>query len=158
MPSSNWVNSLDDLYDFLAQVIVCAPDNFIEVDFLPPDEQLNLDLAYEELQRGLALLKKDGCDEERLKALQLLLIDSHAALWSDKEASPEFSRIHAQSVNRKTALIYARSSRRRSIRSRTLVLACNKIPSRAHWEVLSRLTANASRWTRQVNVAIPILE
>lgn len=85
MRSAHWVNNTDDLYDFLAQVIVCAPDKFIEADFLPPDEQLNLDRAYEELQRGMGFLKADGVEEERLKSLQLLLDTSHAAFRTGEE-------------------------------------------------------------------------
>lgn len=54
-----WVNSLDDLQDFISFVILYAPDEFPEEDFLAPNEQLDLTRAFEEIRRGLAFLRGD---------------------------------------------------------------------------------------------------
>ncbi|WP_252275588.1 hypothetical protein [Pseudomonas subflava] len=70
----HWVESYEDLYDFLAQVIVCAPDNFIPADYLADDHQLNLERAFLELRRGVeyATSRHKGIDkallEEKLKS------------------------------------------------------------------------------------------
>jgi exonuclease VII small subunit len=74
--SWHWVESKDDLYDFLAQVIVCAPDDFIEVDYVPADEQLNLERAFDELHRGMEYLKAEMKDAKQIEALERLLDES----------------------------------------------------------------------------------
>lgn len=51
-----WVKSIPGLRDFLSLVIVHAPDEFPQEDFLKPEEQLNLERAFAELQHGLSLL------------------------------------------------------------------------------------------------------
>lgn len=66
----NWVDSRADLYDFLAQVIICAPDNFIEVDYLPTEDQLDLEKAFAELNRGMVYLEMPTqFQQERLQNL-----------------------------------------------------------------------------------------
>jgi hypothetical protein len=72
-PILHWVDNTADLYDFLANVIVCAPDDFIEEDFLPPDQQLNLERAFLELERGMQFLAEDGVEPERMSELRRLL-------------------------------------------------------------------------------------
>jgi len=39
--------------DFVAEVIVCAPDMFIPMDWLKPDEQMNLERDFVGLRYGL---------------------------------------------------------------------------------------------------------
>lgn len=50
---SPWCSNLRELIDFIALVVLCAPDDFIEEDFLGPEEQLNLERAFDELRHGL---------------------------------------------------------------------------------------------------------
>ena len=54
----SWVTSIQSFKDFLSLVIVYAPDDFPEEDFLEPHEQLNLESAFAELRHGLTLLAK----------------------------------------------------------------------------------------------------
>lgn len=75
----NWVESKADFYDFLAQVIVCAPDDFIEVDYLPPEDQLDLDKAFVELNRGMCFIAETVEDPEELRTLQALLDEALSA-------------------------------------------------------------------------------
>jgi len=49
----------DELYDFIGYVVVCAPDQFPEQDFLEPGEQMNLERAFVELNGSL-----DSLDQE----------------------------------------------------------------------------------------------
>jgi hypothetical protein len=75
----NWVESRADLHDFLAQVIVCAPDDFIEVDYLSAEDQLDLEKAFGELSRGMTYLAESIADPSQLERLQNLLDRSLAA-------------------------------------------------------------------------------
>jgi len=61
------VQSIDSLYDFIGYVVLCAPDQFPQRDYLPADQQMNLSRAFEELERGIALVEADfpGADEKR---------------------------------------------------------------------------------------------
>jgi hypothetical protein len=78
----HWIESIEDIEDFLANVIVCAPDDFIELDFLPATEQLNLDRAFVELERGMKLLVEAGVEGPRLGELRRLLDESLLAYKS----------------------------------------------------------------------------
>jgi len=75
----NWVENKADLYDFLAQVIVCAPDDFIEVDYLPPEDQLDLEKAFVELNHGMRFIAETVKDPEELRTLQALLDEALGA-------------------------------------------------------------------------------
>jgi len=52
----NWIQSYQEFYEFLAKILLCAPDDFPEEDYLPEDKQLNLERAYDELTKGLELV------------------------------------------------------------------------------------------------------
>jgi hypothetical protein len=71
--SWNWIESRADLYDFLALVILCASDDFIEVDFLSAEEQLDLEKAFVQLNLGMSYLAETITDPKQLKHLQELL-------------------------------------------------------------------------------------
>ncbi len=73
------VESLQDLYEFLASVILCAPDRFRVEDFLPADEQMNLERSFEELRHGLAFVQERITDSSRLADLSRLLEESLGA-------------------------------------------------------------------------------
>jgi hypothetical protein len=50
------------LSDFVGYVVLCAPDAFPEEDFLQPDEQMNLERAFEEMRNALNLFKPAKMD------------------------------------------------------------------------------------------------
>lgn len=74
-----WVNSFDGLLDFLSLVMVCAPDNFPEEDFLSSNEQLTLDKSFEEIQVGMQFVKNKIGDGDFLIGLQNILDASLSA-------------------------------------------------------------------------------
>jgi hypothetical protein len=43
--------------DFLVAVLCEAPDMFMELDWLPPDQQMNLERAFDGLRHGFALVE-----------------------------------------------------------------------------------------------------
>lgn len=73
------VKSLDRLYDFIATVVLYAPDRFPKRDYLKPEEQLNLERAFEELNSGMEYVREKIKDQGRLDELQQILDDSLAA-------------------------------------------------------------------------------
>ncbi|CAD2251748.1 hypothetical protein QSH46_022195 [Xanthomonas arboricola pv. juglandis] len=68
-----WVENIDSLYDFIGVVVLRAPDKFQILDFLPPEEQLNLDRAFDELRRGIDFIEPEMADEKKRKDLASLL-------------------------------------------------------------------------------------
>lgn len=72
----NWINSLDDLHDFISFVILYAPDEFPEEDFLAPNEQLDLTRAFEEIRRGLTFLRGHFDDRAEREALLRMIDES----------------------------------------------------------------------------------
>lgn len=54
--SLHWCENLEDLIEFLSYVMVCAPDRF------PSEDELNLELAFEELHHGLDVSAADVSD------------------------------------------------------------------------------------------------
>lgn len=72
----NWVNSVDDLQDFISFVILYAPDEFPEEDFLAKNEQLDLTRAFEEIRRGLTFLRDDLDDRVERGALLRMIDES----------------------------------------------------------------------------------
>ena len=51
------IQSIDALYDFIGYVVLCAPDKFPRRDYLPHDQQMNLDRAFEELRHAILLVE-----------------------------------------------------------------------------------------------------
>jgi len=77
-----WVLHLDALHDFIGLVILRAPDRFPRRDFLPDDEQLNLDRAFEELRNGLdfvAVCPGDPTFHNRLRTVLEESLDAYRA-------------------------------------------------------------------------------
>jgi hypothetical protein len=62
-----WVRDIDSLYNFIGYVVLRAPNSFPKEDYLSDHEQMTLERAFEELQRGISLVEADfpGADTER---------------------------------------------------------------------------------------------
>jgi hypothetical protein len=57
-----YVRSTHGLRDFIATVVVGAPDRFRQRDHRAPEDQLNLDRAFEELRLGLEFVAPRDAD------------------------------------------------------------------------------------------------
>ena len=64
--------------DFLATVIVCAPDQFIYEDWNPPEKQMTLDRAFVGLRYGLDLAAKEKGESDLLARCRALVEESYA--------------------------------------------------------------------------------
>jgi hypothetical protein len=73
------MKSLDDLWNHIAYVLACAPNDFPAEDFLSPDEQMTLDRAFEQLRDGIGLAYPAGEFTEKRTSLNALLDRSYAA-------------------------------------------------------------------------------
>ncbi|MBZ9665235.1 hypothetical protein H3221_010775 [Pseudomonas sp. LMG 31766] len=69
----NWVRDSKTLKDFLSLVIVHAPDDFPEEDYLKADEQLNLERAFAELRKGVTVLASSNSKIEVDSKLNAIL-------------------------------------------------------------------------------------
>ena len=49
------METVDDLWNHIAYVLGCAPDQSPVEDFLPDDQQMNLDLAFEQLRQDVQI-------------------------------------------------------------------------------------------------------
>lgn len=74
-----WVKSFEGMIDFISVVIVHAPDDFPEEDFLGKEGQLTLDRAFVELRYGMSFVKIKIKDKSLLNRLNELLEESFAA-------------------------------------------------------------------------------
>jgi hypothetical protein len=73
----HWVDDDRELFSFIKYVLLYAPDKFPSRDFLKPEEQLNLDRAFDELNRGLQFLpERQRGDSVLMQQLKRLLADS----------------------------------------------------------------------------------
>lgn len=57
--TKHWCENLGELIDFIAIVVLSAPDKFIKREWRKPEEQLNLDRAFDELRYGLDCAAKE---------------------------------------------------------------------------------------------------
>jgi hypothetical protein len=78
-----WVYDKESFYDFLGFVITYAPD-FPEEDFLESEEQLNLDSAFEELKKGLAIVNASH-SKASIDAMNELVLRAYDCFKSDDE-------------------------------------------------------------------------
>ena len=70
---SSWIQDLNSLWDFIGYVVLCAPDAFPEEDYLQPEDQMNLERAFDELRNAMNLIKLSEMDDaKRSDALSLL--------------------------------------------------------------------------------------
>lgn len=75
------MRNVTDLYNHIAYVAACAPDGFPIEDFLPADQQMNLDIAFSQLRDGVAVAYSDF-HPERMAQLYSLLDRALAAYLS----------------------------------------------------------------------------
>ncbi len=73
--------------DFIGEVIVCAPDGFIEMDWRTPDEQLNLERAFVGLRYGLQLTAAEKGDSELLATCRELVEAAYAKYQAGDEVA-----------------------------------------------------------------------
>ena len=73
-----WVRDVNSLYNFIGYVVLRAPDQFPREDYLPDDEQLTLDKAFEELRTGVHLVQADFPERQLTGELQVILDESLA--------------------------------------------------------------------------------
>lgn len=67
-----WVRNIGGYVDFISYVLLSAPDDFPEEDYLSRDEQMNLEKAFEELRNGMHFVDEviaDGATRVRLRDL-----------------------------------------------------------------------------------------
>lgn len=75
----NPLKSVDALYDFIATVVLCAPDRFPVRDYLPPDQQMNLERAFEKLRGGIDVAYPEVYYEVKRRELGAILDGAYAA-------------------------------------------------------------------------------
>ncbi len=71
------IKSVDDLSDLIGFVVLSAPDNFHDPDLLPED-QWDLDKAFEQLRSGVDIAYPEATFGEKRRALYALLEQSLA--------------------------------------------------------------------------------
>jgi hypothetical protein len=71
------METVEDLWEHIAYVIMCAPDDFPHRDFIPADQQMNLERAFEQLREGVDIAYPEGEFVEKRTALNELLDDSY---------------------------------------------------------------------------------
>ena len=79
------LTNIDSLYDFIGYVVLCAPDGFPQRDYLPPQEQMNLELAFEELRNGIDLGSRENPESDSSKLLSKLLDESFSLYKAGNE-------------------------------------------------------------------------
>jgi hypothetical protein len=79
------MESVDDLWDHIAYVMGYAPDRFPYRDFLPDDEQLNLDRAFDQLRKGVDVAYPEPSSASKRTLLNGILDRSCAAYKSNDE-------------------------------------------------------------------------
>lgn len=65
--------------DFISYVLMNAPDDFPEEDYLQQDEQMNLEKAFDELRSGMPFVEESVTDSATLTQLRALLDASLSA-------------------------------------------------------------------------------
>jgi hypothetical protein len=100
---SDWIYDEPSLRDFISYVLVNAPEGFPVEDFLPDEEQMTLELAFEELRQGIQYsraLKSDSTKratasdllERSLRAYRKSEWEQGAALLCDFEKCLKHAR------------------------------------------------------------------
>ena len=64
--------------DYLVSVIVDAPNDFMEMDWLKPEDQMNLDRAFIGLRYGLDLTAKDEGESDLVARCRSLVDNAYA--------------------------------------------------------------------------------
>lgn len=79
------IESVDDLWNLIAYVLLYAPDSFPNEDFLNPEEQMTLDKAFEQLHAGVLIAYPERSYAQRRDELQKLLDRSYVAYRNGDE-------------------------------------------------------------------------
>lgn len=79
------MESVDDLWDHIAYVLGYAPNRFPYRDFLPPDEQMTLDKAFEQLHAGVVIAYPEEQFSEKREDLHRILDRSFLAYRNGQE-------------------------------------------------------------------------
>jgi hypothetical protein len=79
------MESIDDLWEHIAYVLAYAPNNFPYRDFLPANEQMTLQGAFEQLRKGIHIAYPEPAYEAKRHELSQLLDSSHAAYTQGNE-------------------------------------------------------------------------
>lgn len=73
----HWCENLDEVIDFIAGVVIRAPNRFPKEDFLKPEEQLNLDRAFDELRYGLDRVSEDLGESSEIVTARTMLEEAY---------------------------------------------------------------------------------
>lgn len=67
------IKTIDDLYNLIGFVVLCAPDKFPARDYLKPGDQMNLDRAFDQLRQGVEIgYPADFYPEKKIELYSLL--------------------------------------------------------------------------------------
>lgn len=75
--AKHWCENLDELIDFIALVVLSAPDEFGYRDWLKPEEQLNLERAFDELRYGLNRAAVEVADSAMISTCRAMLEEAY---------------------------------------------------------------------------------
>lgn len=70
------MESVDDLWNHIAYTLLYAPDQFPYRDFIAPEDQMNLDRAFEQLHAGVVIAYPEDSFADKRKALHAILDQS----------------------------------------------------------------------------------
>lgn len=79
------METMEDLWNHIAYVLGCAPDRFPHEDFLPDNQQMNLERAFEQLRQGVAIAYPEIAFADKRAALNGILDQSYAAYKAGEE-------------------------------------------------------------------------
>src|SRR6476469_8858750 len=83
--------------DFLVEVTYGAPDDFMEMDWLKPEEQMTLDRAFVGLRYGLELAEREVGKTSDIDRCSQLVSEAHAAYTSGRNTD---GRLKLEEVDR----------------------------------------------------------
>lgn len=81
------MKTVDDLWDHIAYVMAYAPDQFPYRDFVPEDQQMNLDRAFDQLREGVVVAYPEAAYTEKRTVLNGILDRSYAAYKANDEVA-----------------------------------------------------------------------
>ena len=87
-----WVDNIDSLYDFIGVVVLSAPDQFRNYDFIPPEDRLDLDKAFDQLRAGIEFVVRDFPDADNNGRLSNVLEES-LAMYKSGNVLPAAHRL-----------------------------------------------------------------
>lgn len=81
------MKSADDLWEHIAYVIAYAPDHFPYRDFIPHDEQMDLERAFFQLRQGVDIVYPEESFSSKRVALNNILNDAYSAYQNGDEVA-----------------------------------------------------------------------